>query len=205
MELPSPFFRVTLNSSGPGSPTPKTAPGKTKWAPVAPRPSYFYDKHPERRQFPGLFGVTGRSLRLDEQADEPGRALDVAIELRLQLGQRQARRQVLGVEIGADDHEGVVVRRAGRGARSGIVRDALRALAADVFRRFLGHLAFREGGDVRRNAIGNPVEHTEAVTAFRIDHRKGEALGAFRRARPGKLGRYVVADAIRVLRPLVCN
>src|SRR5271163_3384145 len=78
------------------------------------------------------------SLRLHEQPDQAGRALDVLVELGLQLRQREAGRQFLGVEIGRDDQEGVVVRRAGRGAWAGIMADALRALAADVLRAVIG-------------------------------------------------------------------
>src|ERR1700693_840582 len=52
------------------------------------------------------------SLRLHEQPDQASCALDVLVELGLQLRQREAGRQFLGVEVGRDDQEGVVVRRA---------------------------------------------------------------------------------------------
>ena len=49
------------------------------------------------------------SLRLHEQADEAGRALGVAVELGLELRQREPGRQLARIEIGRDDHEGVAI------------------------------------------------------------------------------------------------
>ena len=98
----------------------------------------------------------------------------------------------------AIEHEGIVVRlHGGRRAGSGIEADALRALAADIFVGRLADLAFREAGDVGRNAIGDPVVHAGAAAAFRIDHQEREALGAGRRIDPGQLRRNVLADAVR--------
>jgi hypothetical protein len=90
------------------------------------------------------------SLRLNEQADEAGRALGMAVELGLELRQREPGRQLLRIEIGRDDHEGVVVGRAGRRAGTGIESDALGALAADELVAVLADFAFRERGHVRR-------------------------------------------------------
>src|SRR5215831_1361862 len=117
-----------------------------------------------------------RLLRMHEQADEAGRALCVTGELGLQLRQRQPWRQLLGVEIGRDHHIGVVVRRAGRRARSREVADALRALAADILGGLLADLTFRERCHVRRNAIRHPMEHAEAAAAFGIHHGECEAF-----------------------------
>src|SRR5262245_8295320 len=95
---------------------------------------------------------------LHEQTDEAGGAFLLALELGHELRIGQAGREVLRLEIGRHDHEGVVVGRSGRGARAGVEADALGALAANIFGRFLAHFAFREASHVRRNAIGNPVK-----------------------------------------------
>src|SRR5437879_12116675 len=96
-----------------------------------------------------------------------------------------------------------MVRRTGGRAGTRVVAHALRALAADIFVGLLAHLAFRERGYVRRDAISHPMEHTKSATPFWIHHCEREALGASRHARPRQLRRNIVANAVRILRVLV--
>src|SRR5262245_27698258 len=110
-----------------------------------------------RGEAPPRPGTTKRSERVLEQADDAGRALRMRgralrHDLRRHLFLRQAWRQFLGLEVGGDQHERIVVRlHVGRRARAGVVTDALRALAADELRSILADLALGEAGHVGRN------------------------------------------------------
>src|SRR5262245_54288145 len=96
-----------------------------------------------------LPGLSASSVRLHEQADNAGRALGArrragGHDLGRDLVLGQAGRQVGHLEVGRDQHEGIMVRlHGGRRARAGIEADALGALAADVLVGLLAHLAFR--------------------------------------------------------------
>ncbi len=107
--------------------------------------------------------------------------------------------QRLRVEIGRDQHEGVVVRRC-RAACTGRSRCGrpIGALAADIFVGWLADLAFGEAGHRDRDAVGDPVADAGGRAAFRIGHQQHVALGARRRIGPGQRRRDVLADAVRI-------
>src|SRR5215475_1197482 len=129
-------------------------------------------------------GCRPGSERVLEQADQAGRALGVTCELLHQLRLGEAGRQRLGVEVGRDQSERVVVRRAGRRARAEIGALPRSALAADIFLGRLAGLALGEAGHRRRNAISEPMIDAEAAATLRIDHEQHVADGAGRRVRP---------------------
>src|SRR5215510_6694526 len=100
----------------------------------------------------GQNGKPGASVRLHEQADDAGGALGArrragGHDLRRHLVLGQAGRQVHRLEVGRDQHEGIMMRlHRGRRAWAGVEADALGALAADVFVGELADLAFRKAG-----------------------------------------------------------
>src|SRR5215468_7045057 len=96
-------------------------------------------------------------------------------ELRQELLASQARRQFLRIEIGRDDDERVVMRRARWRARPGKIPDSLRALAPHIFVGWLANLALGEAGYRRGNAIRDPVMHTRTAAAFWILHQNSKA------------------------------
>src|SRR6266478_4965191 len=96
-----------------------------------------------------------------------------------------------------------MVRRARRRAWARIVPHVLRALTGDEFIGDLADLAFREGSYIRRNAVGNPMNHSLSAEAFGIDHGERITSRPLRRILPGQLWRYVIADAVRIWRWLV--
>src|SRR5258705_2801932 len=150
-------------------------------------------------------GNSRESVRLHEQPDDAGRALGARRRARrhdfgrhLVLG--QAGCQVGRLKVGRDKHEGIMVRLdCRRRAGTGIEADALGALATDILVGWLADLAFREAGHGNRDAVGYPVVHARAATAFRIVHQQCEALGPGRRIDPRELRRNVLADAVRVV------
>src|SRR5262245_41142845 len=114
------------------------------------------------------------SVRLHEQTDDASRALGArrragGHDLGGDLVLGQTRRQLFRLEVSRHQYEGIMVRlHGGWGARAGIEADALRALATDVLVGLLADLAFREAGDVRRDAVGHPVIDARAATAFGV-------------------------------------
>ena len=95
-------------------------------------------------------GEVNQPSRMRERADQAGRALGVAVERLDHLITRHAFLQRLRVEIGRDQGEGVMMRRAGRRARAGVGRLLRGADAADKLVAGLGELALRKGGDGSR-------------------------------------------------------
>src|SRR5262245_24799529 len=96
---------------------------------------------------------TTRSVRV---ADNAGRAFYMALKLLEQFQLGETGWQRLRIEIGCDQHEGVVVWRSRW--RAGAHIDALLrcADAADIFVRRLAGFAFCERRDRRRDAKGDP-------------------------------------------------
>src|SRR5437588_10973302 len=95
--------------------------------------------------------VPERVLWMREQAHMSGRAFGMSGKLGIELRQGQSGRQFFRVEVGRDDLERVVMRRAWRRAGAGEVAHALGALAADIFVRRLADLAFGKRGHIGRN------------------------------------------------------
>src|SRR5262245_38187628 len=95
--------------------------------------------------------VSSELIRLHEQTDQTCRTLGVrhsagGDQLREKFVARQARRQLLRIEVGRDDGEGVVVRRTWRRTGSRVVADALGAFSADVLICLFAYLALGEAG-----------------------------------------------------------
>src|SRR5262245_38109806 len=84
------------------------------------------------------------SSLLGEYADDTGRALGFPLQRLDELVPREPGLERVRLEVGGDQREGVVMRRARRRARAEVVRQTHQALAADVFVRLLAGLAFRE-------------------------------------------------------------
>src|ERR1700676_2334551 len=78
------------------------------------------------------FAQRDSSLRLGERPDQAGRLLGVAVQRLDQLFAGQAGRERRRLEIGRDQGEGVVMQRAGRRARAGIIGQLGRADPADI-------------------------------------------------------------------------
>src|SRR5258707_1525458 len=74
-----------------------------------------------------------------EQSDNAGRAFGVAGELLEQFEPGQARRQRLGVQVGRDQNEGVVMRRLVRWCAGAEISRCL--VRADAANKFFGGLA----------------------------------------------------------------
>src|SRR5262245_52576823 len=72
-------------------------------------------------------------LRLRERPDDAGRALGMPVQRLDQLVSRQAGLERIGLEVGGNQGEGVVMRRARGRARAEIMRQTHQALAADIF------------------------------------------------------------------------
>src|ERR1035437_5187020 len=136
------------------------------------------------------------ALRFGERADQTGRTLGVAVQRLDQLVARQPGLQLRRLKVGRDQREDVVMRRARRRTRAGVMRQLHQALAADIFVGLPGDLTLGETGDRNRNAVGHPVADAAGRTTLRIEHQDRKALGARRRVRPGERRRYVLADAI---------
>ena len=143
-------------------------------------------------------GVDGRNksghdgewlgLRLSEQADETGGALGLARELGEELVLRQSRRQFLRIEIGGDQREGVVVRtRSSAACRDrNNAPDQVCSCRLHTCRNSLLTSPSAKPVTSTRNAVGHPVNHSQAASAFRIVHDEREALGAGRHIGPGR-------------------
>ena len=116
-----------------------------------------------------------------------------------ELVARHAGLERTGLEVGGNQGEGVVVRRARGRAGAEIMRQTHQALAADIFLGLLGDLALGKAGHGDWNAIGDPMAHAARRPAFRIEHQQRVALGAGGRIRPGQRRRNVLAHAIRIL------
>src|ERR1700738_3928915 len=84
------------------------------------------------------------TLLLGEDADQAGRAFGVAVERLDDFLARHAFFQGGRLEIGRDQREGVVMRRAWWRAGSEIIRQLHRALASDILVARLRDLAFGE-------------------------------------------------------------
>src|SRR5262249_10175396 len=84
------------------------------------------------------------SLRLRERSDDAGRALGVPVQRLDELVARQAGLERVRLEVGANQREGVVVRRARGRAGTEIMRQPHQALATDIFLGLLGDLALRK-------------------------------------------------------------
>src|SRR5262249_20712962 len=111
-----------------------------------------------------------RSLRLRERSDDAGRALGVPVQRLHELVARQAGLKRIRVEVGGNQGEGVVVRRARGRAGAEVMRQPHQALAADIFLSLLGDLALRKPGHGDWNAVGDPMAHAAWRPAFRIEH-----------------------------------
>src|SRR5215217_3075877 len=141
--------------------------------------SFWRPKVPARRSQFGLL-----ALRLPPQADQTSRPCDAPSgrrgrsQLRQQILPREARLQFLGVQLGRDQDERVVVRSAWAGAWSNPDVLAGTTLAADEFRRRLVSFALLQAGDIARDAIGHPVNGAGAPAGLGIDHGDRKALGA---------------------------
>src|SRR6185312_6201701 len=105
-----------------------------------------------------------------EAPDQPRRTLRMPVEGREQLISSHAGLQLLRLEVGGDQREGVMVPVARRRAGAGVVRDVLGALAAHVLRRGLADLAFGETRHRCGYAVGDPVHHAQAGAALRVVH-----------------------------------
>ena len=106
----------------------------------------------------------------------------------LQLAEGQAGRQVLRLEIGRDDLEEIVVRRAGRRAGAAEEGKLLAARSADKFVARLADLALGERGHVGRDPVGDPMDEARPVAGVRVEHGEGEALRSLGRVRPDSCG-----------------
>src|ERR1700747_412657 len=91
------------------------------------------------------------SLRLRERSDDAGRALGMPVQRLDELVSRHAGLERTRLEVGGDQGEGVVVRRARGRAGAEIMRQTHQALAADVFLGLLGDLALGKAGHRYRN------------------------------------------------------
>src|SRR6266446_403653 len=73
------------------------------------------------------------SLRLRERSDDAGRALGMPVQCLDELVARHAGLERIRLEVGGDQGEGVVVRRAGGRAGAEIMRQTHQALATGIF------------------------------------------------------------------------
>src|SRR5262245_51776668 len=76
---------------------------------------------------------TAPNLRLRERPDDAGRALGVPVQRLDQFVSRQAGLERIGLEVGGNQGEGVVMRRARGRTRAEIMRQTHQAFAADIF------------------------------------------------------------------------
>ncbi len=143
--------------------------------------------------------MAAKTSGLGERADDAGCTLGVAVEGLDHLVAGHAGLQLGWLEIGRDEREGVVMRRAGRRARAEIMRQAHPALAAHILVALLADLAFRKAGDRDRNAVGDPVAHAAGRRTFGIEHQQRVALGSCGGIGPRQSRRHVLAHAVRVL------
>src|SRR5215510_1211538 len=96
-------------------------------------------------------------LRLRERPDDAGRALGMAVQRLDELVSRQAGLERIRLEVGGNQGEGVVMRRARGRAGAEIMRQTHQALAADIFLGLLRDLSLRKAGHGDWNAVSDPM------------------------------------------------
>ena len=90
-------------------------------------------RYADRRSSSARRPASYSRIGIDVGSDEARFALPVALQLLLQLGVGQSRRQVLRVEIGRDDLKQIMVRRTRRRTGAAETGELLAARAADIF------------------------------------------------------------------------